>query len=227
MSNNSDSSKIKLPQQTKNTSNFRPTIFPYNTCLPYKQESNYDASIHLNHIINELYITVKSFEEEEEITFLGFVRLDGLTSDLNRWIDLNHDISSDSCVKLINLYYDLLPDLFFTNSLDMIDGAFTNLCGSNGFFNNYNPPDFHITIKPLVKIFKNILSNFKPSTFEFEMNLEFSSLWSIAESLQPFFQYYETQYIFEELLPLVCHLLNFFSIDFSCFCKPINIFILF
>lgn len=226
MSNNSDSSTTKLPQRAKSTSNFVPTTFPYDTCLPYKQESNYDASIHLNHIINELYITVKSFEEEDEITVLCFDRLYGLTSDLIRWFGLNHDIPSDSCVKLINLYYDLLPDLFFTNSLDLIDRIFAHLCGDDGFLNNYNPPDFHLNIKPLVKIFKCIISNSKQSTFELGKSLEFSSLWGIAESLQPFFQYYETQYIFEELLPLVCALLSFF-IHFPCFCKPINIFILF
>lgn len=182
---------------------FSSRTFPYQDILPYKTESQPEILAHLNHIITNIYVSIKSLDEGYTVGSNISQTVLHWTRELNAWMQLKFDMPLSIRVKLARLYYDLALADFEGYPLDKIVKTFIWLTGDQAFAQHVKPGDLKLRVAPLLAFLKS--KAFPPSFHRSKLinTKSFSSMCRLANEARQYFDPAETLEIYNEILPLV------------------------
>lgn len=207
------------PKDLSKIPRLKPRVFPYQEALPYKTESKEDTLAHLNHIITNLYIILKSLDKDYEIDSTVASGVLHWTRELNSWMQLKFDMPLDLRAKLAKFYYELALSDIDGSTLEKVANTFIWLCDDDTFLRKVSPSDLNLRVKPLVKILKDKLISPDHSALKIHLAKSYQTLCRLSCTARSFFHYEETEYIFQEILPLVSF---FFFYSFCFFSFSLN-----
>lgn len=190
----------------------KPRVFPYREILPYNVESDTEIIAHLDHIITNIYISLKAMDTDYSVGTSVNQSVLHWTRELNAWMQLKFDMSLATKVKLARLYYDLALADFDGYSLEKIVNTFSWLIGDRDFAHNVKPADLNLSVEPLIAFFK---ATAFPAPFhkrKIHLSKSLSTMCRLASEARLFFDPADTMKIYEEFLPLVC-VISLFSFD--------------
>lgn len=196
-------SKDEKPKDFSQIYRLKPRVFPYKDALPYKTESSEDTLAHLNHIITNLYIILKSLDSDYAVASTVASGVLHWTRELNSWMQLKFDLPLDLRAKLVKFYYELALSDIDGSTLEKVVNTFIWLCDNDTFHRNIGPSDLNLRIKPLVKSLKDKLISPDPSSLKIGLAQSYQVLCRLSCSARTFFHYRDTEFIFEEIMPLV------------------------
>lgn len=180
-----------------------PRTFPYQDILPYETESQAEILAHLNHIIANIYVTIKAVEPGYTIGSNINQTVLHWTRELNAWLQLKFDMPLTTRIKLVRVYYDLALADFDGYPLDKIVKTFVWLTGDQAFAQNVKPSDLKLRVRPLLKFLE--MKAFPHSFHKHKLNnsKSFSAMCRLADEARQYFDPAEILEIYNELLPLV------------------------
>lgn len=181
-----------------------PRTFPYQELLPYKTETKEDTLAHLDHIVTNIYIVLESLDKDHAVASTVNSTILHWTRELNSWMQLKFDLPLATRVKLARLYYELaLADVEGT-TLEKIVNTFVWLCDDEAFLRHVKPSDIKLRAKPLVQAIKDKVMPGESNPLKLSLPKSLTVLCRMAGMARSFFDYNETQYIYQEILPIVC-----------------------
>lgn len=181
----------------------KPRVFPYREILPYKVESQAEIIAHLDHIITNIYISLKAMDSDYSVGTSVNQSVLHWTRELNAWMQLKFDMSLATKVKLARLYYDLALADFDGYPLEKIVNTFSWLIGDRDFVLNVKPADLNLPLEPLVAFLK---ATAFPSPFhksKIHLSKSLSTMCRLASEARMFFDPADTMKFYQEFLPLV------------------------
>lgn len=107
---NESIAEATAPRHGISEKRYKDRTLDYHSLLPYETESESQADVWLQRIINELYTSIKGHDFRP-----GALQL---TKQLSSWLQLKHEMSRNKRAKLVKLYYwlSLKPGLNHTCS---------------------------------------------------------------------------------------------------------------
>lgn len=190
------------PDFTK-VSRVRPRTFPYRELLPYKTESTEDTLAHLDHIINNLYIALKSFDTDYTVASSVYSTVLHWTRELHSWMQLKFDMPLSTRIKLARLYYELALSDVEGHTLEKIVSTFVWLCDHEAFLRYVRPCDLKLRAKPLIKAIKERSVPGEVDSFKLSLPKSLTNLCRLACTARSFFDFNETKALYQEILPIV------------------------
>lgn len=181
----------------------RPRTFPYRELLPYKTESVEDTLAHLDHIINNLYIALKSFDTDYTVASSVYSTVLHWTRELHSWMQLKFDMPLSTRIKLARLYYELALSDIEGHTLEKIISTFVWLCDHEAFLRHVRPSDLKLRARPLIKAIKERSIPGEGDHFKFSLPKSLTHLCRLACTARSFFDFNETKQLYEEVLPIV------------------------
>lgn len=180
-----------------------PRTFPYQDILPYKTESEAEILAHLNHIIANIYVAVKSMDQGYTVGSNVNQTVLHWTRELNSWMSLKFDMPLGTRVKLARLYYDLALADFDGHALDKIVSTFVWLTGDEAFSRKVRPADLNLRVEPLLNFMKSKAFPAPYYASKLSTSKSFSAMCRLANEARQYFDPAETLPIYKEILPLV------------------------
>lgn len=180
-----------------------PRAFPYQDILPYNTESQGEVLAHLNHIIANLYIAIKSIEPGCTIGSTTNQSVLHWTRELNSWMQLKFDMPLSTRVKLARIYYDLALADFDGYPLDKIVNTFIWLTGEQAFYKYVKPTDLNLKATPLLNFLKSAAFSSPFHKNRITLSKSFSTMVRLAMEARQFFDPAETLQIYSQILPMV------------------------
>lgn len=187
----------------------RPRTFPYQELLPYKTESTEDTLVHLNHIVSNIYVVLKSLDDDYAVASTVNSTVLHWTRELNSWMQLKFDMPLSIRIKLAKFYYELALADIDGAALEKVVYTFIWLCDDEAFYRNVRPSDLKLRAKPLVKIIKENARPNENIPLKLSLPKSLTVLCRLATVARSFFDFNETQEIYREILPIVCQNLFF------------------
>lgn len=200
-----------------------PRAYPYQDILPYKTESQAEILAHLNHIIANIYVAVKSMEPGCTIGSNANQSVLHWTRELNAWMQLKFDMPLDTRIKLARIYYDLAMADFDGYPLEKIVNTFVWLTGDQAFYKYVKPGDLNLKAAPLLTFLK---STAFPTPFHknrIALSKSFSTMVRLAIEARQFFDPADTLEIYSQILPQVSSQFYYFHSISNPFARTVTI----
>lgn len=179
-----------------------PRTFPYREILPYKVESQQEALVHLDHIITNIYICLKSLDKDYSIGSSVPVSVLHWTRELQAWMQLKFDMPLSTSITLARVYYDLALANFDGYPLEKIVNTFVWLTNDQTFSLYVKPKHMKLKVAPLLKLMKSLAGGDEKN--KKANSKSFSTLYRLANEARLYFDPDETIDIYREIMPLVC-----------------------
>ncbi|KAK9488678.1 hypothetical protein V1527DRAFT_401104 [Lipomyces starkeyi] len=171
----------------------RPRTFPYTSLLPFETESERDRLVHLDHIVENIYIA-STAESLSVGSFLHWTR------ELRSWLQLKFDMPVSTRTRLAAIYYELaLAQGMTLSASEKFATMFVHLAQKRAFVDRSQLTlDWRLLFRELKRI---AFPNHWSSAIRHHEK-DFESLTKMGFIARRFFTPESTLEILEEVLPL-------------------------
>lgn len=178
----------------------RQKTFKYRQYLPYQTESYQDSLAHLDHIISNLYVSIKGDDLKGVLGNSTATALVHWTRELRSWLELKFEMPFDTRVRLVRLYFALSVAGADGNAIDKFVNMFLTLCKDDHFQNTVTPDQLNLDWDLLTTELKK-LSFPHYSTYDGSITKAFSALSRLARLAREFIPPEKTASVLEAILP--------------------------